>query len=687
MVPSRVTPSIHGTSDCERNSSLLPIKMNATAKKVHPVWKYFAALCPRHEEYSRNKFICLLCREVGVNKVVKVGMKSPSPTPLLNHVRVLHPESSHNLLVAKEAKRQVAVQASITDHLPVKVDARAMFRRNYIRWIVEESKPFSIGSSDSFQSMVLCLNPKVTVPDKNEVLRELDLKKLQTKEKVKSLIKDGNYSLTTDHWTSISNDNYGALTLHFIDDDFKLRAFILSFEKHVGGCSGEELQQQLYDALSSFPLPFNNLSAIVTDSAANMNRYGESIMRDHPALHHHYCVDHVLHLTALKCFSTDSFLDSLKALKSLVTFINSSPQSNDKLFEAQKRVNPSRKPLKLLTDVKTRWWSTHVMIERAVRLRPALETMFRLERLSRQQSGKATPSKLEQLELTDCHFRSLQFLDQVLSPFREAQRALEGDKYVNLSLVVLILKKLYQALTAMLADSHDSHPELFPLISLMVDDFEQRWGNPITYSSVVTRGAFNRQEGIPPYAYWAAVLDPRTKKPTLKLLSQQEKRNIWKDIHSAILHVAAVPVNNDINLPRVRNVVDEGAVRVRRGAALFLTPEDEAEGDDGEDALTLEARVSTELALYEASIGCPLHDQHGFYHCPLLWWKNNYLMYPNVWLLARKILCIPATSAPSERVFSLASNVIDKKRARLTPTNANVLLFLRGNREIVDWSI
>jgi hypothetical protein len=104
MVPSRITPSIHGTSDSDRNSSLLPIKMNATAKKVHPVWKYFAALCPRHEEYARNKFICLLCREVGVNKVVKVGMKSTSPTPLLNHVRVLHPESSHNLLVVKDGQ-------------------------------------------------------------------------------------------------------------------------------------------------------------------------------------------------------------------------------------------------------------------------------------------------------------------------------------------------------------------------------------------------------------------------------------------------------------------------------------------------------------------------------------------------------------------------------------------------------
>ena len=46
--------------------------------------------------------------------------------------------------------------------------------------------------------------------------------------------------------------------------------------------------------------------------------------------------------------------------------------------------------------------------------------------------------------------------------------------------------------------------------------------------------------------------------------------------------------------------------------------------------------------------------------------------------LARMYLCVPATSAPSERVFSVASRIISKLRARLTPANAGMLIFLSG---------
>jgi hypothetical protein len=55
-------------------------------------------------------------------------------------------------------------------------------------------------------------------------------------------------------------------------------------------------------------------------------------------------------------------------------------------------------------------------------------------------------------------------------------------------------------------------------------------------------------------------------------------------------------------------------------------------------------------------------------------------------MLAERILSIPATSAPSKRVFSAASNVINKKQARLTPENAGLILFLRGNKTHVDWT-
>jgi hypothetical protein len=53
--------------------------------------------------------------------------------------------------------------------------------------------------------------------------------------------------------------------------------------------------------------------------------------------------------------------------------------------------------------------------------------------------------------------------------------------------------------------------------------------------------------------------------------------------------------------------------------------------------------------------------------------------------LAQRILAIPATSAPSERVFSAAAHVVNKKRVRLDPDNVNLLIFLRGNKTFVEW--
>jgi hypothetical protein len=48
---------------------------------------------------------------------------------------------------------------------------------------------------------------------------------------------------------------------------------------------------------------------------------------------------------------------------------------------------------------------------------------------------------------------------------------------------------------------------------------------------------------------------------------------------------------------------------------------------------------------------------------PMEWWKNNEKNYPTLAALVRVYLAIQATSAPSERVFSVASRLISKLRA------------------------
>ena len=58
--------------------------------------------------------------------------------------------------------------------------------------------------------------------------------------------------------------------------------------------------------------------------------------------------------------------------------------------------------------------------------------------------------------------------------------------------------------------------------------------------------------------------------------------------------------------------------------------------------------------------------------------------FPHIANVARKVLCIPASSAPSERVFSAAGLTITKLRARLLPENASALGFLNQSWNVVE---
>ncbi len=68
---------------------------------------------------------------------------------------------------------------------------------------------------------------------------------------------------------------------------------------------------------------------------------------------------------------------------------------------------------------------------------------------------------------------------------------------------------------------------------------------------------------------------------------------------------------------------------------------------------------------------------------PLDWWKQNASRYPNVAKVARAVLCIPATSAPSERVFSTAGKTISQERCRMLPDHAEDLVFLHDNYDAI----
>ena len=67
---------------------------------------------------------------------------------------------------------------------------------------------------------------------------------------------------------------------------------------------------------------------------------------------------------------------------------------------------------------------------------------------------------------------------------------------------------------------------------------------------------------------------------------------------------------------------------------------------------------------------------------PLRWWQAQALKYPLISKVAKQYMSVQATSVASERVFSVAGDVVTAKRSQLSPDNVDRLLFLKKNLEI-----
>ena len=78
-------------------------------------------------------------------------------------------------------------------------------------------------------------------------------------------------------------------------------------------------------------------------------------------------------------------------------------------------------------------------------------------------------------------------------------------------------------------------------------------------------------------------------------------------------------------------------------------------------ALTVCQRVKQELDQY---LSHPLLDIE---ESAVDWWKIEALRYLTVAKLARKYLCLRATSAAAERIFSCGGNIVTDRRTCLKP--------------------
>lgn len=177
--------------------------------------------------------------------------------------------------------------------------------------------------------------------------------------------------------------------------------------------------------------------------------------------------------------------------------------------------------------------------------------------------------------------------------------------------------------------------------------------------------------------HWvAAVLNPRTR--LLKLATDTERCHAHSLICSKItkiMELDGADLNQSILSVKTTVRASPSKKKFKSYTAQF---DDDVDSTLNTNAMTNSMRARRELDVYlQLDLSNYSYSEQEMDN-PLLFWKEQELLLPNLSKLSRQIFSIPASSAAVERSFSAAGLVISQRRTNLSPSTINDILLVRS---------
>jgi hypothetical protein len=324
--------------------------------------------------------------------------------------------------------------------------------------------------------------------------------------------------------------------------------------------------------------------------------------------------------------------------------------------------------------------------------------------------AKKDGKHLEKIMLSTDEWNLLQDLVITLGPFEEATRYLGGEKYVTHSIMIPIIEQIKRLLLLPLSNSSTptsptsptsstspitifNSPEIFqeienaPDVFIMIEEVEVLENNNIENNNnqtkkdninldkpletkdlldKVRKDLYNAMcfywKVLPEDYLLSTILDPRIKSMNNQIEEEEILRKKYEKYKENYLPTpnesrassptpseTSVTILNPIYKPRLFSIFDQN-----------------------------QPKASNEVEEYLKE------DMISFNQCPFNWWLNKKDKYPILAKLARIHLAIPATSTPSERLFSDAGNLLSAKRTRMNAEFFKRIMFLKRNASEVD---
>ncbi|XP_059095066.1 zinc finger BED domain-containing protein 4-like [Tigriopus californicus] len=570
------------------------------------------------DKMERDIARCRMCQ-------IDLKMSNHGTTSLWRHAKSKHSEELTML--------SYECASELTQHKErpylAKSEKKLHLDRLLAKMIAKDIQPISMVEDVGFLNFCQALDPKYSLPSRrtlSDTILPSMFEEIQGR-LVKQLEQTSWVCLTTDLWTSLNAVGFLAVTVHFWNQhDEDLCSFTLDciriHGRHTSQILGEELQKIL--------VRNNVLSKVVvcvTDNGANMVKAVKNTK-----LCHIPCYAHTLNLVANG--SPRNVPAVHKVIETASKIVEQTKKSSivHEKFETIQRNQGIPVVKKLIQDVATRWNSTYEMMDRIVELRgPICELM-------------SEQGMCDKVGCVDSNWwQAVSQCVEVLQPLYEATLELSGEQRPTGSKIIPITKMLthhYQKNV----DKSEAGSVAHDLASEVLANITRRFG------------IF---EDFPELAI-STILDPRFKSHGFQY--------DCKLTHASDLLLQELGKLIEVEAPF--HQVEES--RPKQTRTSLWEPFDQCIVQKRESGLFKSARC--ELNAYFQQ---PCESRHSN---QITWWnKDGRAQFPLLYKLAMKYSIIPATSVPSERVFSVAGQVLSKRRNRLGDECARLLICLHNN--------
>jgi hypothetical protein len=230
------------------------------SKTYSDTWRYFNTQDPQYPA----KVVCQKCKHT--------YSKSTGISTLKEHLKKVH-----GIIIDKIKKTQTKLNFPRVDPWPK--EEMLVRDQALVEWVTVDLQPFSVVTNVQFINLVNTLDPRYHLPGKTNIKEKV----VDNFDKMRKNIKldidkiPGKVSLTSDMWTStLNNNSFLGLTIHFIDQEWKMQHFLLDIISFDERHNTINITNAIMSVLAEFKIK-EKVLALTTDNATTMLAVGRSI--------------------------------------------------------------------------------------------------------------------------------------------------------------------------------------------------------------------------------------------------------------------------------------------------------------------------------------------------------------------------------------------------------------------------